>query len=346
MRRAVTMQQVAERARVSISTVSFILNDTKPVTAETRARVLRAIDELGYQRNETARALAARKTRILALVYPLLEHRDHNPVFTAVAAAAKSQGYRLVLWPIPDGNDAAAEISSLVDTGFVDGVILLEVEFDDPRVERLRAGSTPFVLIGRTRDVSDLDYVDIDFEQTTHDAIRRFADLGHRHISLVVEDMRGTEFADYGAPLRSESAFADATEALGLEGHVIRIPHGVPAEVATADRLLEQAPHTTAVLTFHEAATAGLVNGLRRRGIVVPRDMSIIAHSAFPDFGALIDPPLDTYVMSSDELGRLAAETLISRLAGAGSEPVQTKIACVPRHRSSVAVAPVGRDTH
>ena len=70
-----TMRDVAERAGVSIATVSFVVNNTKPVTAATRRADRGAMAELGFRRNVVARALASRRTRIIALAYPALEHR-------------------------------------------------------------------------------------------------------------------------------------------------------------------------------------------------------------------------------------------------------------------------------
>ena len=134
----VTMRDVAERAGVSIATVSFLLNDTKPVTPATRARIEQAMAELGYRRNVVARALASRRTRIIAMAYPALEHRfgmSTAEFFTAAAERARAQEYHLVLWPV--GNDGV-ELRELLGQGLVDGVVLMEVQLADPRVEVLR----------------------------------------------------------------------------------------------------------------------------------------------------------------------------------------------------------------
>ena len=136
-----TMQQVADHAQVSISTVSFVVNDSKPVTPETRKRVLEAIDELGYRRNATARALATSKSHNLALLYPLIE-RNMNVFVESAAEAAENRGYKLVLWPIR-GDHAASEVTSLIKTGIADGVLLLEVLLDDERVSKLQGMKAP-----------------------------------------------------------------------------------------------------------------------------------------------------------------------------------------------------------
>jgi DNA-binding LacI/PurR family transcriptional regulator len=153
---ATTMREVAEAAGVSIATVSFVVNNSKRVTPETRERIERVMAELGFRRNVVARALASRRSRIIALVYPMLAHRLAGSVtefITSAARAASAASYHLVVWPV--GNDGS-ELAALVGQKLVDGVLLMEVQLDDARVVALRELDIPFALIGRTRDVTGL----------------------------------------------------------------------------------------------------------------------------------------------------------------------------------------------
>ncbi|MEV6415424.1 LacI family DNA-binding transcriptional regulator [Kribbella sp. NPDC051718] len=174
-----TVRDVAERAGVSIATVSFVLNNTKPVTPATRDRVESAMAELGYHRNVLARALAARSTRIIALAHPRLDTGFGSEFITSAsrAARARARGYHLVLWPVDNDGD---EIGELVGQGLVDGVVLMEVLLEDARVDALSAAGTPFALIGRTADPAGFIHVDIDFEQSIAVALDHLQGLGHR----------------------------------------------------------------------------------------------------------------------------------------------------------------------
>lgn len=335
----VTMQQVADHANVSISTVSFVVNNTKPVTPDTKARVLKAIEELGYRRNTMARALASRRSRVLALIYPLLDQRNHHAFVEAAATAAEEHGYSLVLWPVHSDN-VTTEITSLIQAGFADGVLLMEVQLDDERVTHLQQADAPFALIGRTRDLEGIDYVDIDFERTTELAIDDLAKLGHRDFSLVVEDLSGTALADYAPPIRTEQTFLSVVHERGLTGTVFRVPHEPRALTSLADDLLQKAPQTTAIVAMDDEASFALVGGLRRRGIEIPDDMSIAAIAASSWLGALTDPPLSVYDAPGNELGRRAAEALIARLEGRGGAPTQLRIACTLNGGASMGRAP------
>ena len=195
---ATTMREVAEAAGVSIATVSFVVNNSKRVAPETRSRIERVMTELGFRRNIVARALASRRTQIIALVYPVLEHRLSGSItefITSAARAASAAEYHLVVWPV--GNDGS-ELAALVGQKLVDGVLLMEVQLDDARVAALLELDIPFALIGRTRDVTGLHYVDIDFDASVQMAMDHLATLGHHQIVLVNGSQGGESFASYG----------------------------------------------------------------------------------------------------------------------------------------------------
>ncbi|GAB3614363.1 LacI family DNA-binding transcriptional regulator [Humibacter ginsengisoli] len=338
----VTMQQVADHAKVSISTVSFVVNNTKPVTPQTRERVLSAIEELGYRRNSMARALASRKSRVLALIYPLLDHRHPHSFVDAAATAAEERGYSLVLWPIHSDN-VSAEIASLIQAGFADGVILMEVQMEDERVSHLQRAGAPFALIGRTRELDGIDYVDIDFERSIEQAVDDLAALDHREISLIIEDLSGTPLAGYSPPIRAEQAFREATAERGVTGTVFRVTHDRASILSITDEITRRAPGATAVIGMHDEATYALMNGLRHRGVRVPGDISVVGVGNATAMSALADPPLSTYEAPGGELGRLATDALIDRLEGRDGPPTQVRLACTLVPGASVGAAPVGR---
>ncbi|GAA4174394.1 LacI family DNA-binding transcriptional regulator [Gryllotalpicola koreensis] len=338
----VTMQQVADHARVSISTVSFVVNDTKPVTPETRERVLQAIDALGYRRNTMARALASRRSHVLALIYPLIEQRNHHAFVSAAATAAREHGYSLVLWPL-HSDEVSTEIASLIQAGSADGVLLMEVQLEDERVTRLREAEAPFVLIGRTRELDGIDYVDIDFERSTEMAVNDLARLGHRDFSLVLEDLSETPLAGYAPPLRTEETFRAVIAERGFNGEVFRVPHRAPEISALTDRILREAPRTTAIISMHDEASLALVSTLPHRGIRVPQDMSIVTIAMSTAIAELMNPALTSYEAPGWELGRAAAEALIARLEGRDGPTVQTLLACSLREGQTVGAPRASR---
>jgi DNA-binding LacI/PurR family transcriptional regulator len=319
----VTMQDVADHAGVSIATVSFVLNNTKPVSPATRARIQEAMAELGFRRNVVARALASRRTRIVAMAYPALEHRfsgSATEFFTSAAEKAADLDYHLVLWPV--GNDGT-ELTELVAQGLVDGVLLMEVQLEDPRVTVLRATGTPFAMIGRTSDLEGLAHVDIDFETTTQDAVAHLYDLGHRRMVLVSGSLDQKSFRDYGPYIRTEVAYRRIAAEYGIETVVVECPSSAQAGREMAAKLLREHPRTTAVLALNEYTALGLMSGLNRLGRSVPADISILALLASPDVGSLGDPELSIMRSPGIELGRLGIEALVRLLDGHDPGPPQ-----------------------
>lgn len=334
-----TMQDVARLANVSIATVSFTINNSKPVSPATRAKVEAAMQELGFRRNAVGRALASKRTHILALLYPALQHRFRGTVvdfFTSAASTASERGYNLVLWPV--ANDA--ELDELTSTGLVDGVLLMEVQVEDPRVERLQKSSTPFALIGRTADPSALDFVDIDFEGTVAAAIDHFVGLGHTSIGLLDGGVGSGALQGYGPVVRTRAAFQEEMVKRGLTAFHATCDENPRAGREAARTLLDEAPGMTALVLMNEHAAPGLVNGLRACGVSVPGDLSILSIASSKEMAAVNDPELTVMSAPSVELGRRGVELLIDQLEGTNEHDRQALVMCAFEPGSSTTGPP------
>lgn len=299
-----TVRDVASRAGVSIATVSFVLNGTKPVTPATRDRVESAMAELGYHRNVLARALAARRTRIIALAHPRLDTGFGSEFITSASRAARARGYHLVLWPVD--NDGA-EIGELVGQGLVDGVVLMEVLLEDARVEALRAAGTPFALIGRTAEPAGLIHVDIDFDQSMAAALDHLRGLGHREIALVTAS---SPLPAYGPKVRSEAAYQRLCAEHGLRPLLVECEPTV-----AAGRAIRLPARITAAITMNELATFGLM-----MEHTVPEDLSIL-YFGTPSLAAIANPQLTLMRAPGAILGGLGVDALIDHLETPGPTP-------------------------
>jgi DNA-binding LacI/PurR family transcriptional regulator len=323
-----TIRDVARLADVSIATVSFVINDSKPVAPATRARVEEAMRQLDYRRNALGRALASKRTRVIALLYPALQRRLSETAvkfFTSATQAAKDLGYNLILWPI---SNEAEQVEELISSGFIDGVLLMEVQLDDPRVEQLQGSTMPFALIGRTRHPESLPYVDVDFENSVIEAVSYLEGLGHRALCLVDSDGAEHALTDYGPLVRSRATFAAETKRLGLASAQISCENSPISGQAAAERLLLAAPDTTAVILMNDNASFGFINGLNKHGFEVPADMSVLLIGASPAVAATTNPQLTVMTLPSTELGRMGVETLIDQLEERGKPLRQALVRC------------------
>jgi DNA-binding LacI/PurR family transcriptional regulator len=308
------MADIARHAGVSASTVSYALSGKKPVSPDARERVLRAVEELGYSRNAAAAALASGRRRTIALVVPPLARglvATQLEFVVGVAEEASRQSYDMLL---STGGDERANIRRLVREGVVDGLILMEVLLDDPRVELLRTLGAPFVLIGRPRDSSGLAYVDADSESMVRRAVEHLHALGHRAIAFVNLPAALLE-AGYAPAVRALDAYRATCAALGLES-VARCT-GTSAE-AVSDTVGELLAHDiSALVTNNDDAVAGLLAAFQEAGRRVPEDVSLIG--ILGPTKAVTRPPLTAIELPTAEMAATAARTLIALLEGDGT---------------------------
>jgi DNA-binding LacI/PurR family transcriptional regulator len=270
-----TIEEVARKAGVSISTVSYALSGKRAITATTRDRVLAAANELGYAPHASARMLAANKSHILAVTAPLhvdTEISAHMTFALEVTKAARSHGYDTLL--LVD-DDAVVGMRRTAATSLSDGMIVLDVDEKDERADVARALGHPTVFIGIPEDTSKLMCVDLDFEAAARMAIDRLVTAGHHSIGLISHERttldRGSNF-----PLRFLRSFTEHAQKLGIETAVVH-PTGDRAEQPLSE-LFDRIPDMTAVVLNTSAeVTQTVTTALARLGRRVPSDISVIA---------------------------------------------------------------------
>ncbi len=298
-----TMKDVAKAAGVSLSTVSYALNQNRPISDETRDRVMAAIDQLGYTRNAAARTLAGRRSHTLALILPPSTEGFGATIWQFVesaTAAAEENGYSLVIWPY--SRDESDKVNKLVQQKLADGVLVMEIALDDQRIEALEKAKVPFTMIGRTRQTEGRSWVDIDFTAMVAEALTRLTKLGHRHIALLNHSPAMME-EQYGAAIWTRDAFLSQANGLGIHAYHIPCEETALAGQAAASKILDHDPATTAVITLNETATIGLVAELAIRGLSIPDDISIVGVATSPAIATMTVPPLTALQAPSHDTG-------------------------------------------
>lgn len=330
-----SIYDVAKLAKVAPSTVSYALNGTRPVSEKTVKRIEEAMRELGYRPNALARGLASRRTRNLGLIFPTLERGlgiTEMEFVTSAAETASENGYHLVLWSTQV--EDVDTLTRLTQQGLVDGVIVMEVRLSDARVELLRAADIPFCMIGRTAEPIADSYVDIDFEQTTRDAVRHLVELGHTTIAFINHSRTSYE-TGYGPSVRAARSFASAAEEAGIT-YLTRFCEDSPTSGSQVmHELVAQAPELTGLIVMNERASAGVLAAVTARGWRVPDDFSVVSVASSTRVADMTFPPLTTFSPPSVELGRLGVLVLIDRLAGRPGQLVQELLPCTPTVRGS-----------
>jgi DNA-binding LacI/PurR family transcriptional regulator len=337
---APTMLEVAKRASVALSTVSYALNGTRPVSDETRQRIWQAMDDLGYQPHALARGLASKRSRIIALLFPALPRgfgATELEFVTGAAEAAQSRGYHLVLWPTEI--HAVSELQQLVRQSLVDGVLVMEVRLNDERIELLRQIGVPFSMIGRSSTASDMSFADIDFEQTTRDAVTYLVGLGHRQIAFLNHSEESYN-AGYGPSVRAAAGFVQATAAAGFTPITRFCGDTALAGQKVFEELIKAHPDVTALATMNERATVGVMQAAAARGWTIPDDLSVVSLVSSARVAEMTLPHLTAMTPPSAELGSLGVEMLIGQLEEGDHQLVQRLLPCSLAVRGSTGPSP------
>jgi len=320
-KRSVTIADIALRAGVAVSTVSYALSGKRSISAETRARIEQAVAELDFKPHAVGRALASRSSHTMALFFPASRNtlQVENHIFLAgVAEATSKAGYGLLVSTSHD----PAEPASLIETGTADCALLMEVTLHDERVARLRASGRPFGLIGHSADNSGVPFVDFDFEEAIRTAARHLRDLGHRHIALLNRQPERRR-RDYGPAVRSRTAFRGIARDLGFAGEHL-LCSAAPYQYRQIDEFLRGVPTCTAAITL-SSTFAPLLRVLTDLGREVPRDFSVVSVIA-PEIREIVHPALTTIDLPAVEMGRLGAEALLNHLADPSKKPGQVML--------------------
>lgn len=330
-----TIGDVAREAGVSRSTVSAVLNGRKLVLPETRGRVEAAIAKLSFSVNAGARALATARTMTLGVVVRFHEAEFSPALATylvALSDAARESGYAVMLLTEADGE---AAVRSAIAGRRVDGLVLLNVVEDDPRMEPIAASGFPAVLIGMPQDTRGIDAVDLDFAAGARLLVDHLAEAGHRRATFVrwPDDLyaAGSTYAIRFAAAAREQAFG---RGMTLE----EVPCAVgPEQVRTVlgdDLLRPQAPE--ALLVHNDAAVAMLPFALHDVGLRVPADRSVVSlHSA--ELARLYALPFTSVESEPEAVVRTAVELLVQRIDAPEAEPVARLVAPHLERRDSVA---------
>ncbi|MDT0433459.1 MULTISPECIES: LacI family DNA-binding transcriptional regulator [Streptomyces] len=309
-----SLKDVAERAGVSIKTVSNVVNNYPHVTPAMRARVQAAIDELGYRPNLTARHLRKGRTGIIALAVPELG----NPYFAELAGAVIDAATEHEFTVLLDHTRGEREQEVLVSQGYrsrvIDGLILspLELEAEDLRG---RADDVPLVLLGEREYDAPYDHIAIDNVAAARRAVRHLLDRGRTRIAYLGAR---TDSANRPAHLRLDGWRAELSEA------GVPAPDSLVVPVGGWDRddgaramaqLLDSGVRPDAVFAFNDLIAIGAMRVLHERGLRVPWDVAVVGFDDLAEgrFGAVT---LTTVSPDKQAIARMAVASLLRSLSG------------------------------
>jgi DNA-binding LacI/PurR family transcriptional regulator len=311
-----TIGDIAELAGVSKSTVSRALDDSPLISAETKKRIRAIADEHGFERNESARRLTLRHSKVAGLVMFGEPSHPYRPdlfmleIMGGIASGLHERGYELLA--VQPRSDDDNWPSRYVDSGRADGFIVLSASCTPSRLRMLVDSAVPFVVWGRRAERGEFSSVSGDNEAGGRLAAERLLATGARRVAFV----GGPEWAPEIKERRS--GYEAALHAAGIEVDPALVAH-TPwhraeehARMAVSS-LLELHPDIDGIAANSDRFAMGALEALRTHGLEVPRQVRVVGYDDTA-IAAYANPPLTTVRQDGAVAGHLLARTLVDRL--------------------------------
>ncbi len=305
---SVLMRDVARKSGVSITTVSHVLNETRPVAEKTRARVLRAAAELNYYKNTSARLLVRGRSDLLGLIISDIENPFFPELIKSFEKACAAARMEVLLCATNYERSQAENALRRMLENRVQGVAVMTSQFEEALARQLTEKKVPLVLLGSRPVQQDRGSIAIDYSKGISDAIRHLFELGHRAIAIAA----GPE--EQVSAVQHKRAIVDALKKLGLRPFSILQGDHRPESGAWAARILLSArERPTAIFCGNDRMAIGAIGAAVDMGFRVPENVSIVG-SDDVWMARYCSPPLTTVRIPRDTLGQLAFDVLAKML--------------------------------
>jgi len=319
-----SLQDVAERAKVSIATVSRVLNKSDKVVPETRAIVEQALRELGYRPSRVARRLRMKDGRahLVGLIIPDIQNPFYAEIARGVEDAAYAAEYALLLCNSDENPDKERFYLDVMRSESVDGIVLPPFDDTDSAVIDIAATGMPVVCVDRSMVKLKTDLVEVDNHRGAFEAVSHLLDKGHKHIALI----EGR--AQVSTSRERRRGYLDALAERGITVRKDLIRAGDFKQESgrvLANELLALRKPPTALFVCNNLMTVGALATIHQRGLRVPQDVAIVGFDDLP-WAEALDPPLTVVRQPAYEVGRQAMELLLKRIMEPERAPVTVRL--------------------
>jgi DNA-binding LacI/PurR family transcriptional regulator len=309
-KRNATIQDVAKRAKVSISTVSHVLNNTRKVESATREKIVAAIEELSYRPNQLARGLRGAGSKTIGLIISDIREEFFAELTKTIESAANDRGYMVMLCDSEESVEKESLYVELLAERGVDGIILSPVDSSvPPRPPRGRA--LPIVQVDRRCRGSDRDFIGIDNAALAASAVRHFASIGRKKLGFIGHESSIATMAERA------KGFAQAMRELGdSEGGEILIlqSRGADAKENVA-RWVAASPGLEGLVCGNANICYAALEALESLGMEVPMGMGIVSFDD-PACFAFMRSPITAVRQPTERMGLAALDALLQRSGG------------------------------
>ena len=307
----ITIKDVARLAEVSISTVSRVINDSKPVSPEVRKRVLKVIEETGYKPNDVARSLVTRRSYLIGVIVNNLAQSYVADIVRGIEEIGKMYGYDILLCSSYGSKETQEKYLQLLDRKQAEGLFLVGAKFDDEIIKLAKSFNKPCVFF--TRDVREkMNYITIDCKSAIYEITKYLFKEGHRKIAYFsdFEDRTSVESEKIEGYLKAiEDNEMDYSKIYVVGGN----KHNKAYEIGKS--VIDEAKDFTACVCSSDEIAIGILDSFLDNGIKVPDDVSVVGFGNIRE-GKFVRPELTTIGEPYYDVGAVGMRMLIKMIKG------------------------------
>ncbi len=318
-----TIFDVAEKAQVSVITVSRLLNNPKLVSARTAEKITRVMEELNYQPSQIARSLVKKQTNTIGVIMSDIKNTFFNNWFRIVEDYASKHGYNLLLCNTDENPAREIKYVKLLQSQRVDGLIIIPCS--EKSVDYLLKSNINFILVDRIIRRQKTSYVSTDHYRGAFEATEYLINLNHRKIAVLKG--RGILFPD----IERYEGFENAMEKNKInieEKFILNCEFDEMKAYNATLNLMEMNPKPTAIFTFNSKMMNGSIKAIQKLELVIPDDVSLICFDQIPGY-EIFQPRITCIIQPIKSLGEKAISALISKIKKP-EKPGRTKVILKP----------------
>jgi LacI family transcriptional regulator len=305
-----TLDEIAQRAGVSRTTASRVINNHPNVRKAVRERVQSIITETGYRPHPVARSLASQQSRMIGVVLPRrTEALFNDPYFPrltqGIAQACNDHDYTLALFLMQTEADEQKFYPRISRKGLLDGIVIQVGQIGDGLINRLLADDLPVVVAGRPLNQPNANYVDVDNTAGACSALEHLLQLGYKRIGAITGDMRTT------AALDRYTGYCQTLQAHALPVDETLVSEGYFTEIGGYEAMQRLLPHKPdAIFSSSDAMSLGALKAIQEAGLAIPQDIALVSFDDLPP-ATIAKPQLTTVHQPVHAFGVKAVEMLL-----------------------------------
>jgi DNA-binding LacI/PurR family transcriptional regulator len=313
-----TLKDVAKKAGVAPSTVSRVINNSSRISEETKEKVRKIMDEIGYHPNINARNLVKQRSHNLGLVIPYSTEEAfadpfYSEILRGIGVLAHSKGFNLLLLTSSGEEEEKKTVLNAVRGKQIDGVLLLRAKKDDQLIEELTKIEFPFVIVGRPEERDKYYWVNNDNIAASEKVVDYLIKNGHRNIAMIVGDenyiMNQDRLQGYKNSFQKNDLKINENLIVQLE----MIDY--QSIYMLSQKMIKEHPEITAFYGMSDTMAYTIMQAVNDLQLKIPEDISIVGFNNNP-VSKLISPPLTTVDINIYLLGNKATELLIGVING------------------------------